>query len=122
MTAQPVTQYLTEAQLTEKAARLAVLQERIDEATQEADAIKAEIRDGVPAPDSYAAGGLTVVVSPNRRYSEAKALAALEGHPLRPVVVQTETVEKVNRKLLEGAAPDLYEQAFDEYGYRIAVK
>lgn len=104
--------------LTPLAADLANIQNRITELQQRETSLKAAIRELVTGPDTYQAGNLTIVVSTNRRFDQARALTLIPD-PLRPLVI--DTVETVNRDKLKALAPDIYEQAQTAHDYKVSV-
>ena len=110
---------LDQETLTRLAADLADISEHITKLTEEADAIKARIRDGVDGPDTYAAGNLSIIVAPNRRFNDDKALKAIPAE-LLPLVTTQQVV--VDRKKLEVLAPEAYEAGWINYADRVSVK
>lgn len=101
------------------AARMATLQDEIDQRTSELDTLKAQVRDIVTGPDTYSAGNLSLIVSTNTRFDPKKALALMPD-ALRPIVV--EQVETVNKDKLKALAPDIYEQAQTVGAYRVGLR
>ena len=97
----------TEETLAPLAAKLAQVQHDLELLRQEESDLKAAIREAVhDETDTYAAGGLAVQVSVNRRFDERAALAAV---PAELVDRVTESTRKVNRQKLEVLAPEAYE-------------
>jgi len=122
MTTSQTTQQGTETleqRLAPLATQLADVQAAIADLTEREKGLKAAIRDLVPGSDSYAAAGLTVVVSTNNRFDAAKALPLIPD-ALRPLVV--ETVETVNKDRLKALAPAIFEQAQNVGDYRISLR
>jgi hypothetical protein len=72
-----------EQQLAPLAQRLATLQDAKAKLTEQEDAVKAQIRDLVPGPDTYAAGELQVQVQTNGRL-DTKAIAEKYPHDTHP--------------------------------------
>ena len=95
------------------AAELATVQDKIKELTERADALKAILRDLTDgAPDSYAAGNLTVTISPNRRFDPAAFAAAypVTQHPEFYKLTPDTTTVKAK------VAPEVYESFMRQVG------
>lgn len=105
--------------LTPLAAQLADILDKKAQLEQAERIIKAQIRDLVDGPDTYAAGNLRVIVSSNRRFNQAKALPLIPA-ALAPVVTHLETV--IDKDKFKALAPDLYEQACDSGDDRISLR
>lgn len=100
------------AQLVDIADKIALLQ--LEEA-----ALKSKIRESVPGPDQYMAGGLTVVVSTNRRFNPVLAATVIPADLLPIVSVTTSVVDK---KKVEVLCPDQYDACFVNYDLKITLK
>lgn len=114
--------FLSTEELAARAQRLAKLQERIDSDTAEVDAIKAEIRAGVPGPDRYSAGDLSLVVSTNNRFDARKAAAIVDQMPAEVRGIFLETTTTVKKDVLKSLRPDLYEQALAIGQLRVSLQ
>lgn len=108
-----------EQQLTPLAAQLADIQERISGLQENEAGLKTAIRVLLPGADSYAAGGLTVVVSVNRRFDPKKAALVIPAELLPLVSVVTSVV---NKGKVEVLCPGAYQDCFTEYDNKIALK
>lgn len=112
---------MTPEDLERIATDIATLDEHIDKLTAERDALKDRLRSvGV---GKHAAGNLTVTVSPNRRFSQEKAIKALERNELsalRPIVERTKV--EVDAKKLEALAPEVYAACCTTYADKVSVK
>jgi len=101
------------SELAPLASELADIQDKIATLQLEEATLKRKIRESVPGPDSYTAGGLTVVVSTNRRF-DAKLAAAVIAPDLLPLVsVTTSVVDKERVKVL--CTPDVLEACYVTY-------
>lgn len=101
-----------ENQLQPLASRLAAILE--DKAALEAEEkdIKAQIRALVPGPDTYAAGGYVLSVSPNRRFDTATAERILPAE-----LLDLCKVAKVDPAAARGVLPPaLYQQCMKQVG------
>lgn len=110
---------LTQDDLAALAAELAQIAERVNFLTQRADTVKAEIREGVPGPDTYQAGDLTILVGTVRRLNQARALVNVPDD-LRASCV--EVVERVNGERLKILSPEAYEASVVEYPHSVSVR
>jgi hypothetical protein len=115
MTDQPT---LTE-RLTPLVAELTTIAEQKADLDARERGIKAQIRGLVPGADTYDAGGVTVVVSHNRRFNEKRALPLIP-EALVPVVTYPET--RIDKDKLKALLPDVYDAAQDVYDDRVSVK
>lgn len=106
-------------QLTPLAAEYAQLAEQAEQVKARQEAIKAQIRELVPGPDSYDAGALSVVVSTNRRFDAKRALAMLP-EALVPLVTYPETT--IDKEKLKVLARDVYDAAQVDYAERVTIK
>lgn len=81
--------------------------------------LKAQIRDIVPGPDKYAAGDLTITVSPNRRFDAKTAEKVLP-----PELLDLCRVAKVDSAAArEHLPPALYAQCMADLGdYRVGIR
>lgn len=98
----------------------AVLDQKTSLVTVEQD-LKARIREQVAAtgPDTYQAGDHTLLVQPNRRFDQARALELIP-EQLRGLVTYPETV--VDKDKLRALAPEIFEAAQVEGDYRVSVR
>lgn len=110
---------LTATELVELAAELALVNEQLNVLTQRADTLKATIRDGVPGPDTYAAGALSLVVTSNYRFSQAQGLKHVPPQ-FRALCVRL--VEHVDGDKLKLVAPEAYWQSVTSYPARVSVR
>lgn len=119
MTAQPTPIHTLE----QLAAQLAHAQEVAEQANQRVELIKANIRQhpDVHGPDTYAAGGLTVVVQPNHRFDQRLAEKAIPEH-LLPLVTVEKVTRTIDRKRVEVLAPDYLEACTATYDDKIVIK
>lgn len=104
------------APLAAELARLAADKADIEAREKE---IKAQIRDLVDGPDTYAAGDLSVVVSPNRRFDPK-----LAERTLPPELLDLCRISKVDSAAArEVLPPALYAQCMVDVGdYRVSLK
>lgn len=104
------------------AQQLATALANLDDAKRYADSLKEQIRQHptvvAAGPDKYAAGDATLVISPNRRFDQKKALPLIPEDVL-PLVSHTETV--IDRDKLKALMPDVYETAQTESSYRVGL-
>lgn len=101
------------------AAELAtVLADKADLEERERE-LKAQIRQLVPGPDSYAAGGVNLTVQTNRRFDPKRALPLIPEAVL-PLVTYPETV--VDKDKLKALLPDVFAAAQVDGDYRVSVK
>jgi hypothetical protein len=107
------------AQLTALAAQLAGILDQKNSLEEHEKRIKTQIRELVPGPDSYDAGGITISVSTNNRFSPEKALPLIPAE-LLPMVSTTQTV--VDKDRLRVLLPDVFAQAQTVGEYRIGLK
>lgn len=107
-------------QLTPLAADLADIQDQIATLQLTETALKSKIRESVTGPDTYAAGGLTIVISTNRRFDPKLAATIIAPELLPLVSVTTSVVDKDRVKVLCG--DDVLEQCYIEHDYRVALK
>ena len=105
--------------LTPLAAELAGVQDTIAHFQLTEAALKTKIRELVAGPDSYAAGGLTVVVSANRRFNPAKAALVIPAELLPLVSVATSVVDK---KKVEVLCPAHFDDCFIEHDLIVKLK
>jgi hypothetical protein len=105
--------------LTGLAAQLAGILDQKNSLEEHERRIKSQIRELVPGPDSYDAGGLTVTISTNNRFSPDKALPLIPVEFL-PIVTRTETV--VDKDKLKALLPHIFEQAQTAGDYRVGLK
>lgn len=110
---------LTSDDLAELAGRLAVILDDLNVLSQEADSIKATIRAGVPGPDTYAAGNLSLVVAANTRF-DGKAALKIIPDAIRSLVVTR--VEQVDGSKLRILAPAVWEAACTSYEHKVSVR
>lgn len=101
------------------AADIADLDEHITKLTADRDALKQQLRDTLPGPDTYAAGALTVVISANRRFNEQRALTLIPEN-LIPVITYPKTT--VDKDRLKALLPDVWEQAQDIHAERVSIR
>jgi len=106
-------------QLTNLAAQLAGILNQKAGLEEHEKRIKSQIRELVPGPDNYAAGGVTITVQTNRRFNASKALPLIP-EQLLPVVTHQETV--VDKDKLKALLPDVFEAAQDNGDYKIGLK
>jgi hypothetical protein len=99
-------------QLKPLAAELADVQSKISDLQERESALKAQIRDLVPGPDTYDADGLAVTVQSNRRFDPAAFTAAfpVTTHPQFYKLVPDTTAVK------RGLSPDAYAAFMAEVG------
>ena len=106
-------------QLKPLAAELADVQSRISDLQERESALKAQIRDLVPGPDTYDADGLAVTVQSNRRFDPATFTAAypVSTHPqFYKLVPDTNAVRR-------GLSPDDYATFMAEAGdFKVGLK
>ncbi len=84
--------------LEDLAVQLARIQEAKNHLDEQEKQVKARIRDLTDGPDSYAAGPLTIVVSPNRRFSPALAQQVIPAELLglcKKTVIDSATAKQV---------------------------
>lgn len=106
-------------QLEPLAGELANIQDNIATLQLEEAALKRKIRESVPGPDTYAAGGINIIVSSNRKFNPQLAATIIASDLLPLVSVTTSVVDKERVKVL---CPDQYEDCFTEYDLKIALK
>ena len=101
------------------AAELADVQSKISDLAERETAIKAQIRDLVPGPDTYDADGLVIAVQSNRRFDPATFTAAypVTTHPqFYKLVPDTTAVRR-------GLSPDDYAAFMAEAGdFKVGLK
>lgn len=104
------------------AQQLAAALANLDDAKKCADALKEQIRQHptvvAAGPDKFAAGDATLVISPNRRFDQKKALPLIPEDVL-PLVTYPETV--IDREKLKALLPEVYESAQTESAYRVGL-
>jgi hypothetical protein len=106
-------------QLTSLAAQLAGILDQKNSLEEHEKRIKTTIRELVPGPDSYDAGGITISVSTNNRFNPEKALPLIPPE-LLPMVSTTQTV--VDKDRLRVLLPDVFNAAQTVGEYRIGLK
>jgi hypothetical protein len=106
-------------ELTSLAAQLAGILDQKNSLEEHEKRLKARIRELVPGPDRYAAGGITVVVSTNNRFNPDKALPLIP-EAFLPIVTHLETV--VDKEKLKALLPDVYDEAQTIGEYKIGLK
>lgn len=100
------------------AARLTHIAEQRRPLDDEEAAIKERIKTIVPGPDRYAAGTLTITVSPNRRFDPVLAETTLPVDVL--AACQVTRIDPAKAKQI--LPPALYDQCLVDTGYRITVR
>jgi len=99
-------------QLAPLAGELANIQDKIATLQLEEASLKRKIRETVPGPDTYTAGGLVVIVSTNRRWDTKLASKVIPAELLALVSVTTTTVDKTKVSVL---CPAQYDACFVTY-------
>ena len=107
-----------EETLAPLAARLTHIAEQRRPLDDEEAAIKERIKTIVPGPDRYAAGTLTITVSPNRRFDPVLAETTLPADVL--AACQVTRIDPAKAKQI--LPPALYDQCLVDTGYRITVR
>lgn len=112
---------LTEAQrtgaLTKFAQRLAQVQAQQAELTELETSLKASIRELAPYLGRYPAGGLTIVIGTNRRFSEPKARKLL-----RPDLIDIVLKQVIDPGLVKALFPDIYEQSHNDFDNKVSLQ
>ena len=80
--------------------------------------IRDRIKTIVPGPDRYAAGTLTITVSPNRRFDPVLAETTLPVDVL--AACQVPRIDPAKAKQLP--PPALYDKCLDDHGYRLTAR
>lgn len=115
-----MTSITLEQALTPLAVELAGVQDRIEHLKLDEAALKEQIRALATTPDTYAAGGLTILVSTNRRFDQKLAAKNIPAHLVPLVTYKSAPVfDKVKVSVL---APAVYDDCFAVYETKISLR
>lgn len=101
--------------------QLATIQNQISHLQGEETHLKEQIRKLVPGIDTYAAGGLTVVVAVNKRFDQKLAAKAIPAH-LIPLVSETTSVVVYDKTKISVLCPTEYDACFSVFDTKVSLR